>query len=113
MPGPAGMFGTVLWKHAVTARRGNSMRAVSAGSSMGPFVMENLKPTGAARSKYAGGVRCSRTTPARFYQKGNPDNVASNFMASKESFKGFENQTATVSNEFKKEESAKGLDKNY
>ena len=47
--GPAGKFGTVLWKDAVTARRGNSMRAVSAGLSMGPFVRENLKPTGAAR----------------------------------------------------------------
>ena len=49
MPGPAGMFGTVLWKHAVTARRGNSKQAVFAGSSMGPCVRENLRLTGAAR----------------------------------------------------------------
>jgi hypothetical protein len=58
-------------------------------------------------------VRFSRATPARFYRKGSPDKVAPNFMASKESFKGFENLAATVSNDFKKEESAKGLDKNH
>jgi DNA-binding XRE family transcriptional regulator len=49
MPGPAGRRGTVPWKHAVTAQRGNSVQAVSAGLSMGPCVRENLKPTGAAR----------------------------------------------------------------
>jgi len=49
MLGPAGMFGTVLWKHAVTAQRGNWTQAVFAGSSMGPFVRENPKATGVAR----------------------------------------------------------------
>jgi hypothetical protein len=37
------------WKHALTAQLGNSKEAVFAGSSMGPFVWGNLRPTGAAR----------------------------------------------------------------
>ena len=80
MRGLAGMFGTVRWKRAATARLGNWTQAVFAGLSMGPSARESLKATGVRRSNGAGSVRSSKPTPARFQQEKNPARLP--FLAS-------------------------------
>ena len=72
IPGPVGTFGTAQWKHGETVRLGNSMRAVSAGSSMGPSVRENLRPTGTVRWRYAGSARFLEAIWASLHQKETP-----------------------------------------
>jgi hypothetical protein len=49
MLGRAGIFRIVPWKLVKAVRRGNSMRAIFAGLSTGPFAWENLKIAGAIR----------------------------------------------------------------
>ncbi len=49
MLGPAGIFRAVLRKYAVAVQHGNSMQAICAGLSTGPFVGENLRIAGAIK----------------------------------------------------------------
>jgi hypothetical protein len=49
MLGPAGIFRTVLCKLVKPVLHGNSMWAICAGLSTGPFVGENLRIAGAIK----------------------------------------------------------------
>jgi hypothetical protein len=49
MLGPAGIFRIVPYKLVKAVRHGNSMRAIFAGLSTGPFASEDLNIAGAIR----------------------------------------------------------------